>query len=181
MDETTQLKIETFLMNQAQILMDKTLAKNKTGNTISENKSENNKVKGIFVKNKIDHKLVKHFIDSESDFKKLVTNYKSNINIKEVCLNNTNPSPDHIIYSMETKLIISYSYGRFLRVLSNFQLINNETKLLHVALSLGIELISEYLFLSYKLEKTEKWTFWNGKDLIIKQWYMLMNTNLYLH
>ena len=150
MDEVTQLKFEIFLMKQAQILIDKTIASNKTGNTISNS----NEVKVICVNHKIDSKLVKQMIESESDFKKLITNYK--YNITEVCLANSKLSPNHIIYSLETKLIISYSYGRLLRVLSNFQLINNETKLLYVSLSLGKDLVSEYLFFSYKQENTEK-------------------------
>ena len=89
MDESTQLKIEAFFMNQAQILIDKTLANNRTGNTISENISENKEnkeVKGIFVNNKIESNLVKQMIDSYSNFKKLITNYKSNIKVD--CLDN---------------------------------------------------------------------------------------------
>ena len=49
---------------------------------------------------------------------------------------------------METNLIFSYSYGRLLTVLSNFHLINKETKVLNVTLSLGKDLVSEYLFVS---------------------------------
>jgi hypothetical protein len=78
LDEATQLKIERFLMNQAQILIEKSLANNRTDNTISNSKE----VKSIFVTNKIDSKLVKQMIESESDFIKLITNYKTNI--KEV-------------------------------------------------------------------------------------------------
>ena len=48
LDEVTQLKIERFLMNQAQILTDQTLARNRTGNTISNGTA----VKGIFVTKK---------------------------------------------------------------------------------------------------------------------------------
>jgi DNA-directed RNA polymerase len=142
LDEVTQLKIEKFLMNQAQILIDKTLARHRTGNKIS-----------IF-ETKFESKLVKQIIDSASDFKKLITNYKTNI--KEVCLDNSNLSPNHIIYSMDTTDIISYSYGRLLRVLSNYPLINKETKLLDVSLSFGKDFISKYLLARYRQENTDK-------------------------
>jgi len=43
-------------------------------------------------------------------------------------------------------------YGRLLRVLYNIQLINNETKFVPVATSLGKDLVSQYLFFRYEEE-----------------------------
>ena len=149
LDEVTQLKIETFLMNQAQILIDKN----------SESKDINiSKVKtGNFINRKVDSEVIKQMIDSKSDFIKLITNYK--YNIKEVCLKDfDNLNPNHILYSMNIKDIISFSYGRLLRVLSNLNLINKDTKLLDVSLSLGKDFVREYLFVSYNREKTENKT-----------------------
>jgi DNA-directed RNA polymerase len=150
LDEATQIKIEIFLMNQAQILLENTLSKNKTGSTIINS----NGVQDLYVNYKIDSKLVQQLIESESDFNKLITNYTSNFT--KVGLYNYKVRPEDIISSLEPKQIISYSYGFLLKVLSNFQLINNKTKLLNVTISLGTVLVYEYLYLIYKQDKTYK-------------------------
>jgi hypothetical protein len=95
-------------------------------------------------------------IESESDFKKLIQNYKYNIKAKKLSFNDSELTVDHIINKLDTNQIISYSYGRFLRILSNFQLFNKETKFIDVNTSFGKDLVSEFLYLEYKQEKIAK-------------------------
>lgn len=147
LDERSQVKIERFLMNQAQIYIDRVLASKVT--------TKRNGALGIFVNRKIDSEVANQMIESKSDFKQLITNYKKNI--EEVCLNDSdNLSPNHIIYALDTDLIISYSYGRLLRILSNFQMINKDNMLLEVSVSIGKEFVRDFLFETYKRENTEK-------------------------
>jgi len=134
------------LINPAKIIIEKELSPKNTP------KKNNEGSKDIFVNRKIDSEIAKQMIESQSDFTKLITNYK--YNIKEICLNDSdNLSPNHIIYNIDTKVIISYSYGRLLRILSNFQLINKDNKLLDVSLSLGKDFVREFLFEKYKQER----------------------------
>jgi hypothetical protein len=164
LDDVTQLKIEKFLMDQAQIFIEAKLSSKGKNNTIS------NGSQGIFVNRKIDSEVVKQLIESESDFKKLITNYK--YNIKEVCLNDSETlTANHIIYTMDTNIIISYSYGRLMRVLSNFQMINKDNKFLEVAISIGKDFVREYLFARYKVENTEK-------NITFLEWKISNNTKV---
>lgn len=76
---------------------------------------------------------------------------------------------------MGTNLIISYSYGRLLRVLSNFQMINKDNKLLDISLSIGKEFVREYLLESYKRETKAK-----NKNLTFLDWKTSNNTKVEL-
>jgi hypothetical protein len=64
LNETTQLKIEKYLINQAQILIDKRLAHNISGNISSNSKLAQAKI----VNSKIDSELIKQTIYSGSRY-----------------------------------------------------------------------------------------------------------------
>ena len=149
LDYETQLKIEKFLMNQGQILIDE------TEKLDSQDLNNSNGSRGTFISRSVDTQINHQMIDSMSDFKKLITNYKENI--KELCLsdfdNLDSLNPNRIIYSMDFKKIMSFSYGRLLRVLANYKLINKDNKLLDVSLSLGMDFVREFLYVSYNKDK----------------------------
>ena len=151
LNEETQLKIETFLMNQAQILIDQKLELESKNLKINTGKT------GTFINRSVDSEIIKHLKNSQSDFIKLITNYK--YNIKEISLEDSdNLLPNYIIYHTDLNEILSYSYGRLMRILSNFKMINKENKLLDVSLSIGKDFVRIFLYLTYSQEKTKNKT-----------------------
>lgn len=163
LDSATQLKIETFLMNQAKVFMVDALNGEDKGKEI--NFSKRYKSAGAIISPKIDAEIIRQMFYSKNDFISLINNYKENIN--EDCLklkDSDNTKPNDIIKTMDSDFIITCSYGRLLRILSSFNLISKDNKFLDICLSLGKDLVNEYLFLRYKKDKE------NNKNISYRDW-----------
>jgi hypothetical protein len=134
-DEQTQLKIEYFLKNQYAVL-----------NKSQLDSADNN------IYSNLTNLIIKELYESKENLVKLINNYKKNIIIED---KNLSSEVNNIIYKTDIEFIINITYGRLLRIISDNQHINNHTIMLEVIMDLGSELINQYLFKSYELEKNQ--------------------------
>jgi DNA-dependent RNA polymerase len=129
LNDTTQLKIEKFLLDQAAELNNENLES-----------GEGNKHSNI------SNALTLEFIESKKILAKLIKNYQTNLKLEDAELTSL---ASRIMCSMDAKFLIAISYGRILNIINSHQQVNKLNKFLEVSIELGKEIVKKYLLDSY--------------------------------
>lgn len=132
-NETTQLKIEKFLQNQALELNESNLVSGKSELGYAKTSNE----------------IILLFLKSKESLEKLILNYKTNLILEDAELSDL---LTRIIYNLDINFIINILYGRVLVIISNREQISNKNIMIDVAISLGKEIIKKYLFDLYNTQ-----------------------------
>lgn len=133
LNETTQLKIEKFLQNQALELNESNLVSGKSELGYAKTSNE----------------IILLFLKSKESLEKLILNYKTNLILEDAELSDL---LTRIIYNLDINFIINILYGRVLVIISNREQISNKNIMIDVAISLGKEIIKKYLFDLYNTQ-----------------------------
>lgn len=137
-DNQTQIKIETFLKNQGSLLFNERL------NQILDINYE-----------KINSDVINIIRNSLVDLDLLVENLKKKISLQlkqnknKQFLNET----FELLNNIDNKTLISYLLGRLLRIISNNNLLNNNTFCSNVSIDLSKDLVNFYILNEYKKNK----------------------------
>jgi hypothetical protein len=126
LNETTQLKIEKFLKNQASELNKEKL---ESGESY-----------------KISNAIILQFLESKKSLEKLIENYKTNLILEDEELSILFSK---IMYNLDTDFIISIIYGSLLNIIAASQQVNKHNMMLEVTTKLGKEIVQNYIFNSY--------------------------------
>ena len=136
LDNNTQMKIETFLNDQGQILLSQRLSE--------ETELNYHKFNPI---------IINYFKNSIEKLNLLIDNYR--VNIRDIYLKDKSVDVEFkVLTSLSNEKIISQLLGRLLRIISNNNIIskNNSTEL---ALDLVESLLNYYYYLEYKAFKAD--------------------------
>ena len=132
LNEDTQIKIEQFLKNQGVIFL-----KNRINQDVDLNYY------------KINNYIINFLRNSIEELDKLIDNYRINIqNI--VNKDKTYKVESCLILNLTNDTIISHLLGRFLRIISNHNLCNKNTKCTELAKDLASSLVFDFYNLKFK-------------------------------
>jgi hypothetical protein len=121
----TQIKIEKYLMNQGQLLFQEKLEKKESLNY-----------------NRLNSIVLRELNDSIDILENLLLNFRKQL--KKIVLKKKNHELyliKNILEYVDNNIIIECILGRLLRIISNYNLINNKNKHTSIAIDLGKEII----------------------------------------
>lgn len=145
LNEETQVKIERYLFNQGQLVLDEKF----------------NDIKDINY-NKLNKKIISELKDFSSIIHFKLNNLKSDLNMKKI---DKITDPEYItlikdiLSYLNNNIIISILLGRILKIISNYNLVNKNTIFLDVVLDIAKDVLNNYLskeYENYKHESKEK-------------------------
>jgi hypothetical protein len=137
----TQLRIEKFLLYQSQMLFKENIDKNLDLNY-----------------HFLTPDIFKELKNSINILNNLIKNLRENINLTDVNIEGNNLIRiklfNQLIHHIENEVIISLILGRLLRIISNKNIINNNTIFTEVAIDLAVDWINHYFYAMFKYKKS---------------------------